>query len=213
MATSDSTTPSKCCTKCGKEFPLSSENFYYSPAKRKWNARCINCAREDSREARRKWRAEHPDEAREEGKLEQRLFRQRNKEKLKIKDRQRRQRRLLTNPELERAKARAKYQRVMATNPEQLRRKGRRNERIRRARQMGSPTENHFTQADIDLHMKTQKGMCWWCGKKLTKYDIDHRIPLAKGGSNSANNICLACPTCNRSKNDKLPNEWCGRLL
>lgn len=71
-----------------------------------------------------------------------------------------------------------------------------------------------FTQSDIDLLFKTQKGKCWWCGKKLGKtYHIDHRIPLSRGGSNNPENLCLTCPKCNLSKSDKLPHEWSDRLL
>lgn len=73
--------------------------------------------------------------------------------------------------------------------------------------------EGTFTKADIDLLFKTQKGLCWWCEKKLGKYHIDHRIALSRGGTNWPNNLCLACRECNLSKNNKMPWEWNGRLL
>lgn len=45
---------------------------------------------------------------------------------------------------------------------------------------------------------------------------IDHRIPLARGGTNTLDNVCLACDECNNFKNDLTPHEWylvkyCGR--
>lgn len=81
-----------------------------------------------------------------------------------------------------------------------------------------------FTQADIDLQLKSQRGKCWYCGKPFENnllragkprvgYDIEHRIPLDRGGTNDPGNIVLACPSCNCSKGTKLPHEWGNRLL
>lgn len=70
------------------------------------------------------------------------------------------------------------------------------------------------TGADIALLFKAQGGNCWWCGKPLPdNYHVDHVIALNRGGTNDAKNLCLACPSCNCSKKDKLPSEWIGRLF
>lgn len=70
------------------------------------------------------------------------------------------------------------------------------------------------TGADIALLFKAQGGNCWWCGKPLPdNYHVDHVIALNRGGTNDAKNLCLACPSCNCSKKDKLPGEWLGRLF
>lgn len=70
------------------------------------------------------------------------------------------------------------------------------------------------TAKDIELQLRSQKGMCWWCGEPLgDDYHIDHRIPLDKGGSNDARNIVLTHEKCNLSKGAKLPWEYNGRLL
>lgn len=71
----------------------------------------------------------------------------------------------------------------------------------------------HYTEQDIALQLKSQKGLCWWCGKELNKYHIDHRIPLVRGGTHDPGNIVISCPICNLSKNAKMPHEWIGRLL
>ena len=81
----------------------------------------------------------------------------------------------------------------------------------RRSRKLEA--DGDFSKNDIELLYKSQKGLCWWCGKTVTKYHVDHRIPLARGGSNNPDNLCISCPTCNLSKNDKMPWEWNGRLL
>lgn len=89
---------------------------------------------------------------------------------------------------------------------------GKRANQVRRATIRGS--DGKHSSSDIEIQLKSQKGLCWWCGVELTdKYHIDHRIPLIRGGSNCANNICISCPNCNLSKGSKLPHEWNGRLL
>lgn len=90
------------------------------------------------------------------------------------------------------------------------------NEHNRRARkQLSGGT---YTSADIDLIRKGQTDTrgnvrCWYCGKPMQLWHIDHRIPLSRGGSNAPGNLCLACPECNTSKRDKTPSEWNRRLL
>lgn len=77
-----------------------------------------------------------------------------------------------------------------------------------------TPKGEHYTMADVKLQYKSQKGKCWHCGVKLNDvYHIDHFVPLAKGGTNSANNIVVSCPKCNLSKNDKTVPQWKGRLF
>ncbi|MBD2097328.1 HNH endonuclease [Trichocoleus sp. FACHB-591] len=52
---------------------------------------------------------------------------------------------------------------------------------------------------------------CWWCGcclppKKLTR---EHLIPRSRGGSNSLENLRLACFQCNNSRGNSLyPPRW-----
>lgn len=87
----------------------------------------------------------------------------------------------------------------------------------RRARSM--ETGGTYTAADIEKIKSSQTNnrgrlICWWCEKPISgKYHIDHRIPLARGGSNNPGNLVLSCPECNLSKHTKLPHEWNGRLL
>jgi len=87
----------------------------------------------------------------------------------------------------------------------------------RRARKLGNGGAH--TATDILLQVRSQtdkkgKLRCWWCGKPIKGgYHVDHVIPLARGGGNGAENLCIACPSCNRSKGNKLPQEWSGRLL
>lgn len=55
--------------------------------------------------------------------------------------------------------------------------------------------------------MEQQQGKCVYCKRELseTGYDMDHIMPLAKGGKHEDENIQLLCPTCNGRKHAKLP--------
>jgi hypothetical protein len=50
---------------------------------------------------------------------------------------------------------------------------------------------------------------CVYCGL-ATYLSTDHLIPRSKGGDDSADNVVLACQTCNTSKGDKGVYEWLG---
>jgi len=47
-------------------------------------------------------------------------------------------------------------------------------------------------------------GRCAFCqsAEELlgVTFEIDHVVPLSAGGTTSADNLCLSCPTCNRHK-------------
>ena len=67
-----------------------------------------------------------------------------------------------------------------------------------------------------DEKMKLQSGqICNYCGS--TKYlTLDHVLPKALGGSDSADNLLFVCKTCNSSKGKKDLMEWMvlrGRFL
>lgn len=80
--------------------------------------------------------------------------------------------------------------------------------RNRRAAKMGA--EGFHTEEDIYIQLARQDWRCYYCLKEFENdvYDVDHLMPLTKGGSNWPANIVCACPSCNRSKNDKAPWEW-----
>jgi 5-methylcytosine-specific restriction endonuclease McrA len=82
----------------------------------------------------------------------------------------------------------------------------------RRVRKMAGVSVEPF---DEHIQLMRQKSRCYYCGKKLVAYHIDHVIPLSRGGTDHPDNKVLACPSCNLKKNDKLPHEWLkgGRLL
>lgn len=56
---------------------------------------------------------------------------------------------------------------------------------------------------------KLQAGVCHYCEQKFSKLELtmDHKVPLARGGVSSRNNIVVACKTCNNEKKYKTPVE------
>ena len=64
------------------------------------------------------------------------------------------------------------------------------------------------TQADIARIHEMQGGRCRYCMELLTRYDIDHMTPLARGGQHVPANIALACRTCNARKSRMTSEEF-----
>jgi 5-methylcytosine-specific restriction endonuclease McrA len=85
----------------------------------------------------------------------------------------------------------------------------------RRARKLANGG-SHTPEQIEELYAK-QRRRCTACGKSIRNhYEIDHIIPITRGGSNDISNIQLLCLPCNRSKHNKLPEQWAreqGRLL
>lgn len=52
---------------------------------------------------------------------------------------------------------------------------------------------------------------CAYCGTTEEEIEIDHIVPLSRGGTNDPENLAPACRPCNRSKWNRLPDEWQGR--
>jgi hypothetical protein len=87
--------------------------------------------------------------------------------------------------------------------------------RTRYARKMAA--EGSHTIDDVMRLYQLQRGMCAYCGCDVSNgYQVDHIIPLAKGGSDKSENICISCKTCNQRKSDKMPWDFAAenwRLL
>ncbi|HEX4923483.1 MAG TPA: HNH endonuclease signature motif containing protein, partial [Bdellovibrionales bacterium] len=56
----------------------------------------------------------------------------------------------------------------------------------------------HASQAEIHRHVwRRDRLKCTNCGSTFAT-EIDHRIPKAKGGTNSAENLRVLCKACNQ---------------
>lgn len=74
---------------------------------------------------------------------------------------------------------------------------------------------NGFTELDWDRALNYFNGACAYCGRGVSLFDRhkvlhqEHHIPLSKGGGYTSDNIVPACQSCNFSKSDCDPAEWC----
>lgn len=202
----------KRCSKCKNEFTASAEFFYKKKdtvdGLRHWCKKC-------DLEANQKWKENNP----EKNKEIQREYYRKHKEYKSVYykkwcagnlDRLRKYIKQWTkeNAEYVKIKSAERGKAWKKANPERA--------KIRshsyKSRKLAAP--GTFTAEDIQKHYQSQNGNCWWCGKPVGEnYHIEHRIPLSRGGTNAADNICISCPECNWSKSDKMPWEWNGRLL
>lgn len=68
-----------------------------------------------------------------------------------------------------------------------------------------------FDNTKLDKIFSKTDGKCHLCGKKLCysnygklegrgKWEVEHSIPKAEGGTDNLNNLYAACVSCNRSK-------------
>lgn len=61
---------------------------------------------------------------------------------------------------------------------------------------------------------KAQGGLCYYSGKRiaLNKAQIEHCIPLSKGGTDTLDNKVLVAPDMNSRKYAKLPEQFIAEL-
>jgi hypothetical protein len=65
-----------------------------------------------------------------------------------------------------------------------------------------------YIPVEIDRRVRNSaRNRCGYCLSPqylvMARLEIEHIIPISKGGSNDESNLWLACPLCNRYKSDK----------
>ena len=168
---------------------------------------------EKERERKRKYRAENPEKVRD----RDRRYRVENQDK--IRDSQRRF--CAENPE----KVRVYWRKYRAENPEKVRvyRRKYRAENPEKIRVLGSNYRvefgrshfsrakkrgNHAEQFRRKSIFERDGWKCQYCQKKVTINTaiLEHKIPIAKGGSHTPANCTTSCAKCNGEKAAKLLN-------
>jgi len=73
-------------------------------------------------------------------------------------------------------------------------------QQLQRGKRTGISQEIRWEVFDRDSYT------CQYCGRKVPEValEIDHRIPVAKGGTNDPANLVTSCKDCNRAKRDKV---------
>ena len=52
------------------------------------------------------------------------------------------------------------------------------------------------------------KATCQYCGRPAPKGEVDHVLPLSRGGTDALDNLVWTCKDCNRAKGDSTLREW-----
>lgn len=204
MQVADSTlTPAKRCTKCGAVKPLPA----FPTHRRKRDGRdsqCRSCkASQDAaynrnnQEKRRDYRRRYYAENAEAAKKSVALWREENPAAVRAEKRRYRQR----HREQLAQYSRDRY----AADPVRAR------SYVHNSRGRSAGVGGSIAADDVRHHLHSQKGRCYWCGTPVADaFEIDHVVPLSRGGPNEPDNIVVSCTPCNRSKGNKLPEEWQG---
>lgn len=146
----------------------------------------------------REWELANPERSR----AAKRAWDRKNAERLRHTARERR----AANPEPYRAMHRAWKRRNKHKVKEQ--------EHRRRARELGARLGCRKEYAAFVKWARSARAVpCYWCGKRTKKSarHIDHIIPLARGGADAIENLCVACAPCNVTKNAHMPYEFAGQ--
>lgn len=69
-----------------------------------------------------------------------------------------------------------------------------------------------MSSSELQAWAEQQAKICYWCGSKCDAFHVDHYQPLAKGGTHTADNLVIACPTCNLQKSAKDPYEFAAQV-
>jgi 5-methylcytosine-specific restriction endonuclease McrA len=74
------------------------------------------------------------------------------------------------------------------------------------------PQEVRFTRKNIYLRDKSK---CQYCGRRAPtkELNLDHIIPISRGGRSTWENVVCCCVPCNSRKGDRLPHEVAMKLV
>lgn len=204
--------PLKVCLGCLRELPASSTFFHAHPlGKGGLNPRCRDCRNASTRARYRvdivRTRAEKRDVALRS------YYRHHEANKAKAQAAQAQRR---TDPNeranharISRAYYAANKQRVAAVTQAYREANAERVSAWKRnyeARAKGA--EGTHSASDIRAQLAKQLGLCFWCAEPLSKFHVDHVVPLSKGGTNWPDNIVCACARCNLQKGSKMPQQF-----
>lgn len=82
--------------------------------------------------------------------------------------------------------------------------------KVRRFVMMHEP--DAMTDAEWEAKKSAYRFTCAYCAGP-GPVEMDHVIPLSKGGRHNPDNVVPACRSCNKSKGDKTLDEWGGVIL
>lgn len=80
----------------------------------------------------------------------------------------------------------------------------------RRARELGTNEVKRGVAIFVKALRSKRTVRCYYCKTFVSgrKAHVEHVIPLAKGGTHNAENLCAACPKCNLTKSTRILGDW-----
>lgn len=160
---------------------------------------------EKAKKANENWYKNNTEKARKASRERMRQFRNMNPEKAQESVKLWREQ----NSERNRESSRKRYKRWSELNPKKLATK----QRIIRAKRLGA--EGSHTTEETDYLLIRQYYMCWnaycMCDLRTNPKALDHKVSLAKGGSNSIENLQWLCVPCNTRKGTLSVDDWLKR--
>lgn len=70
------------------------------------------------------------------------------------------------------------------------------------------PTRGNIRGKKRQAIIDRDSAACVYCGVTEETIEIDHVIPVSRGGSDDESNLVAACKPCNRDKGAQTPEEW-----
>ena len=84
----------------------------------------------------------------------------------------------------------------------------------RRSAKLNTEDVERITAKAIVEIVENYNGCCAYCGIDCRNdYNIDHKMPLSRGGTDTVKNLALSCPTCNKRKHTRTDVEFCGHTV
>lgn len=73
--------------------------------------------------------------------------------------------------------------------------------------------KNFSAKERLAIYRKT-KGHCYLCGEFVDYdfFEVEHKVPLSKGGTNDLSNVFCACHCCNTIKHDIYPQDFLEKI-
>jgi 5-methylcytosine-specific restriction endonuclease McrA len=81
----------------------------------------------------------------------------------------------------------------------------------RRARQLGRRVGRRDAILRVYARARAEEAIpCYWCKRPTTPDDreVDHIVPLTRGGHHMARNLAISCRNCNQAKSDQMPGDF-----
>ena len=200
----------KKCTKCGETKELTE----FHKEKRGKHGRkacckvCIKQYQQANREKVAEYKKQYYQENRKKIEKRQKQYRQENREKIAERGKQYYQenREQITEQQKQyyqanREKIAKKQKQYQQANPEKLKARNQKRRALKR------DAAGNATAAEIQARFDYHGNRCYYCGCD-GKMQIEHRIPLSRGGTHYPANIVPACQSCNFSKGTKTESEF-----